>query len=170
MFFRFPWWNKILSLFLFYQSWFQQHFLISTCYIATVDVTVPKYLNLSCKEYMLRNCMFISDTDVSWIHNVPLLHRKLMWVTWPLFHKTSKTSLHRLTGLHKDVFMFYETEPWSVVLSPGGECVSTVFTSWPLHGECCHMPQLPEPIITLLQIDKPHTLSENWTYPNLLIS
>ncbi len=29
--------------------------------------------------------------------------------TWPRFHKTSKTSLHRLTGLRKDVFMFYET-------------------------------------------------------------
>ena len=29
-----------------------------------------------------------------------------------LFHKTLKTSLHRLAGLRKDVFMFYETEPW----------------------------------------------------------
>ncbi len=28
-----------------------------------------------------------------------------------LFHKTLKTSLRRLTGLCKDVFMFYETEP-----------------------------------------------------------
>ncbi len=32
--------------------------------------------------------------------------------SWPLFHKTSKTSLHRVTGIRKDVFMFYETEPW----------------------------------------------------------
>ncbi len=30
----------------------------------------------------------------------------------PLFHNTLKTSLHRLAGLCKDVFMFYETEPW----------------------------------------------------------
>ncbi len=28
---------------------------------------------------------------------------------WPRFHKTLKTSLHRLTGLRKDVFVFYET-------------------------------------------------------------
>ncbi len=31
-------------------------------------------------------------------------------LSWPLFHKTSKTSLHRLAGLCKDVFVFYETE------------------------------------------------------------
>ena len=31
---------------------------------------------------------------------------------WALFHKTLKTSLHRLTRL-RDVFMFYETEPWA---------------------------------------------------------
>ena len=36
-----------------------------------------------------------------------------------LFHKTSKKSLHRLTGLRKDVFMFYETEPWSARPVPG---------------------------------------------------
>ncbi len=28
----------------------------------------------------------------------------------PRFHKILKTSFHRLTGLHKDVVMFYETE------------------------------------------------------------
>ena len=33
-------------------------------------------------------------------------------VTWPLVHKTPKTSLPLLAGLSKDVFMFYETEPW----------------------------------------------------------
>ena len=32
-------------------------------------------------------------------------------ITRALFHKTLKTSLHRLTGLCKDVFMFDETEP-----------------------------------------------------------
>ncbi len=42
--------------------------------------------------------------------------RCLLWIqkagkSWALFHKTLKTSLHRLTGLYKDVFMFYETEP-----------------------------------------------------------
>ncbi len=37
-------------------------------------------------------------------------------VAKPLFHKTLKTSLHRLAGLCKDVIMFYETEPWSYVV------------------------------------------------------
>ncbi len=38
---------------------------------------------------------------------------------WALFHKTLKTSdsLHMLAGLCKDVFMFYETEPWSTELN-----------------------------------------------------
>ena len=36
--------------------------------------------------------------------------------TRPLFHKTLKMSLHRLAGLCKDVFMFYETESWTTVL------------------------------------------------------
>ncbi len=31
---------------------------------------------------------------------------------WHLFHKTFKTSLDRIAGLCKYVFMFYETKPW----------------------------------------------------------
>ncbi len=34
---------------------------------------------------------------------------------WALFHKTLKTSSRRLIGLCKDVFMFNETEPWSML-------------------------------------------------------
>ncbi len=49
--------------------------------------------------------------------------------TWALFHKTSKTSLHRLTGLLKDVFMFYETEPW--------DWYTVELTSQPPHLEAC---------------------------------
>ncbi len=44
-----------------------------------------------------------------------IVFSQLGWLTWALFHKTLKTSLHRLTGLCKDIFMFYETEPWWMV-------------------------------------------------------
>ena len=44
---------------------------------------------------------------------VPYQASPMEFFLWPLFHKTSKTSLHRPAGLCKDICMCYETESWT---------------------------------------------------------
>ncbi len=90
----------------------------------SVDCTPPDYIMPGSKERPLQP-LHLVDKDQKVRLDDSLISLSLImlycchfqclrWVLdfWALFHKTLKTSLHGLTGLHKDVFMFYETEPW----------------------------------------------------------